>query len=395
MVTYRQIVEADIPALIQIRLATWGNDKGAEEMAALGINLDSVAARLRCDHAGWIAFSNDSPVGFAMANRSNGELWVIAVLMECARQGIGRELMRQAEAWLFSHGWKEIWLTTYTDEQSDAVRFYRHLGWVDWKMEGDRFLKKANPRTTIKLEEHTVTGAATGYSRLVRLQRGPADQPHRLCLILDGEHYWRDMDAAPVLNALCESGKIPQMTFAYVGHVSGAARQEDYTCNERYSRFIGEEVMLWLRKEVPMLQDHGHVVVGLSLSGLMAVYLAIQFPQQFGCCLSQSGSHWWKHEWFAKMAREHAPIASRFWLSVGDQETEVNVKHPLPGLFQEISQMAGVEKAAMILEEIGGTVHYHPYHGGHSIQPWREELDEALVWLLGKETQNKRMQPTA
>ncbi len=162
MLTYRQIVEADIPALFQIRLDTWGNDRGAEEMAALGINHDSVVARLRNGHAGWIAFWEGEPVAFSIANQSNGELWVIAVLPKFEGQGIGRELMRQAEAWLFSHGWEEIWLTTYADENSRAVGFYRHLGWVDWKMETDRYLKKANPRSTINLEEHTVSGPATG-----------------------------------------------------------------------------------------------------------------------------------------------------------------------------------------------------------------------------------------
>lgn len=395
MITYRQIVEGDMPALFEIRLATWGNGRGAEEMAALGINHESVLNRLRSDHAGWIAFLDDKPAGFAMANCSHGELWVTAVLPECEGRGIGRELMRQAEAWLFSHGWEEIWLTTHADEHSRAVGFYRHLGWVDWKMEGDRYLKKANPRSLIKLEEHTVTGPATGYTRLVRLQRGPADEPHRLCLFLDGEHYWRDMDAVPILNALSHREWVPRMTFAFVGHVSGAARHEDYTCNERYGRFIGEEVMAWLKKKIPNLQDQDHIIAGLSLSGLMAVYQTLQYPQQFGCCLSQSGSHWWNHEWFAKMARQHAPIRARFWLSVGDQETAVHVKHPPTGLLQEISQIAGVEKAVRILEEMGGIVHYHLYHGGHSVQSWREELSEALRWLLTEETQNGPRQPIA
>ncbi len=68
-------------------------------MAALGINPDSILARLRSDHAGWIVLLDGRPVGFAMANRSKGELWVVAVLRECEGRGMGRELMRQAEAW--------------------------------------------------------------------------------------------------------------------------------------------------------------------------------------------------------------------------------------------------------------------------------------------------------
>jgi enterochelin esterase-like enzyme/ribosomal protein S18 acetylase RimI-like enzyme len=382
MIAFRQTVEEDIPALFGIRMATWGNDKGAEELAALGINQDSVLARLRTDHAGWIALVDGKPAGFAMANRGNGELWVIAVLAEYEGQGIGRELVRQAEAWLFSHGWREIWLTAHPDAHRRAIGFYHHLGWVDWKMEGDLYLKKVNPRAVIKLEEHTVLDPASGYARLVRLQRGPSENPHRLCLFLDGEHYWRDMDAVPLLNDLSRAGRIPAMTFAFVGHVSAAARHEDYTCNEAYGRFIGNAVMSWLHEKVPKLQDQGHVVVGLSLSGLMAVYLTLKYPRHFAGCLSQSGSHWWEYEGFAQMAREQAPIASRLWLSVGDHESEVNVKHPPTGLYQEISQIEGVKKAAQILKENGSTVHFHEFRGGHSIQCWREELSDALCWVL-------------
>lgn len=383
MITYRQVIEDDISAIFEIHVATWGNDRGAAEMAALGIEPDSVLSRLRQDHAGWIALIEDKPVGFTMANRGSGELWAIAVLPEWEGRGIGRELMRQAEAWLFSHGWKEIWLTTHVDEEFRSVGFYRRLGWQDWKAEGDRYMRKANPRSVIKLEEHSVSCRSTGYTRLVRLQRFPANEPHRLCLFLDGEHYWRDMDAVPLLNDLSRKGEISGMTFAFVGHVSGAARHEDYTCNERYGRFIGETVTGWLRDKVPGLRKDKHVIAGLSLSGLMAGYLTLHYPKQFAFCLSQSGSYWWNHEEFAAMARRRAPIAARFWHSVGDQETEVNPDLSVIGLSQDISQVTGVEEAVKLLREIGGKVHYNRYKGGHSVQHWREELGEALVWLLG------------
>ncbi|WFB37563.1 GNAT family N-acetyltransferase [Kiritimatiellota bacterium B12222] len=382
MIIYRQIIETDIPALFKIRMATWENADGAEALAALGINPASVLARLKNGYAGWIAFCEGEAVGFSMANRLNGELWVIAVVSSFAGKGIGKELMRQAESWLFSHGWSEIWLTTPRDESSRAVSFYHHLGWVDWKIESDRYLKKTNPRSVIKLEEHMVRGANSDISRLVRLQRGSSEEPHRLCLFLDGEHYWRDMDALPILNALCESLDHPRMTFAFVGHLSAAARHVDYTCNTAYAHFIGEELMAWLKAEVPMIQNEGHVIVGLSLSGLMATYLSLNYPHHFGCCLSQSGSHWWKPEWFAEMSRACAPIPARFWLSVGDRETETDVTHSHSGMLQEISQIAGVKKVAEVLENNGGTVHLHLYNGEHSLFAWREELSKALRWLL-------------
>ncbi len=268
----------------------------------------------------------------------------------------------------------------------DVAGFFLHLGWNDAQAEGDGLrLKKANPRTLIKLEEHFIDDPDTGYGRLVRLQRGPADKPHSLCLFWDGESYWREMDAIPLLNEFFEEAKLPPMTIALVGHVSSAARHEDYTCNESYARFIGDRVMPWLKAEVSGLDDRRHFICGLSLSGLMSVYLALQYPQHFSGCISQSGSHWWKHEWFGAMARSKSPVDARFWLSVGDQESEVNVEHPPTGLLQEISQIEGVETAARVLKEIGGVVHYHQYHGGHSSRFWRDELGDAMRWIVQNE----------
>lgn len=143
--TIRKVTKGDIPDLFAIRIATWENERGAEELAGLGITHESVRAMLGASHQGWIAHENGRPVGFAMANRETGELWVISVLAEYEGRGIGRALMEQAEGWLFAEGWKEIWLSTYLEEHWRAVGFYRHLGWVDWKTDGDRYLKKARP----------------------------------------------------------------------------------------------------------------------------------------------------------------------------------------------------------------------------------------------------------
>jgi enterochelin esterase-like enzyme len=227
-----------------------------------------------------------------------------------------------------------------------------------------------------KLENHIISDPASGYSRPIRLLRGPADQPHQLCLFLDGELYWREMKAIPVLNALAERGTLPPLTFAFISHGSQADRGHDYTCNEKFGCFIGEKVVPWLQQEIPSLRPGQHLIGGLSLSGLMSAYLALQYPSHFPYCLSQSGSFWWNDEWFTKNAPQHAPINTRFWLSVGDQETEVDEP-------PEVSQLVGVNNAVKALKAIDGTVHYHEYHGGHSMPHWRDELNQALHWLLG------------
>lgn len=140
---FREITPDDIGAIFTIRVATWHNDRGAEELTEWGITPESVRGMLASSHRGWLCELDSEPVGFAMGNRTNGEMWVIAVLREHEGHGIGKHLLSLVENWLFAEGWNEIWLTTDLDESLRAVGFYRHLDWQDWKLaDGDRFMRK-------------------------------------------------------------------------------------------------------------------------------------------------------------------------------------------------------------------------------------------------------------
>lgn len=141
---FREIRVGDIQAIFQVREATWHNDRGREEMQALGITPDSVRTLLAASHRGWLCDIDSRVVGFAMGNRNTGEMWVIAVLRQYEGLGIGKRLLLLVEQWLAEEGWAEIWLTTDPDETLRAVGFYRRLGWIDWKIEpgGDRFMRK-------------------------------------------------------------------------------------------------------------------------------------------------------------------------------------------------------------------------------------------------------------
>ena len=131
-------------SIFEVRVATWHNNRGNEELLELGITPQSVCKMLGNTHQGWLCEIGSRVVGFAMGNRENGEMWVIAVVKEFEGMGIGKRLLAYVEQWLFSQGWSEIWLTTDRDESMRAVGFYRHQGWCDWKIDpdGDRYMKK-------------------------------------------------------------------------------------------------------------------------------------------------------------------------------------------------------------------------------------------------------------
>ena len=133
---FRPIASGDVDALFDVRTRTRENTYTLEQLRRLGITPESVHARFATTFHGWLCADGDRVVAFAMADRSTGELWVIAVVPEHEGKGIGGELMRRAEAWLWSSGCERAWLTTDVDPRLRAYGFYRHRGWTDWKIDG-------------------------------------------------------------------------------------------------------------------------------------------------------------------------------------------------------------------------------------------------------------------
>ncbi len=89
----------------------------------MGISQESVQSRITDSCQGWICETDDRPVGFAIGDKKNGEMWVIAVLPEYINKGIGSKLLVLVEEWLFANGWPEIWLTTDIDDSLRAYTF--------------------------------------------------------------------------------------------------------------------------------------------------------------------------------------------------------------------------------------------------------------------------------
>ncbi len=140
---FREIAEADVPALFVVRTAARENTYTRGELARLGITEESVRVMLGTSHRGWLCETDGRVVGFAMGDRRTGEMWVIAVLPEFEGRGIGARLLTEVENWLFAEGWTEVWLTTSIEPELRAYGFYRRCGWVDREIkDGLRYMVK-------------------------------------------------------------------------------------------------------------------------------------------------------------------------------------------------------------------------------------------------------------
>ena len=122
----RPATAADIPALFAIRLAVRENAMTMEALAANGVTPEAIAGLLATTAAGWIA---GAAAGFAIADAGDGSLFALFVHPDQEGRGLGRALLRQAESWLASQGWREAWLFTGADRRLRAQGFYRAHGW--------------------------------------------------------------------------------------------------------------------------------------------------------------------------------------------------------------------------------------------------------------------------
>ncbi|MBC2600637.1 alpha/beta hydrolase [Puniceicoccus vermicola] len=232
----------------------------------------------------------------------------------------------------------------------------------------------------MKIEEHDLLSSSGEFSRKA-WYLPCAKSPEQFCIFLDGEYYVNRMDAAAKLIGLQESESIPPVACLFISHFDGEARHYDYTCNKRYANFVASDVIAWLHERNPEVTLTGHLIGGTSLSGLQAAFTAMTHSKTFALSLIQSGSFWWNKEWLKENLPNLCATEGRFWISVGDKETESEATHPPTGMRQELDQISATERFIGRLKHYNSEVCYHLYSGGHEIRPWEQEFSSAIQWL--------------
>lgn len=122
----RNAAEADVPAIFDVRTSVRENHLSVEQMAEMGITVETIRQALREAPCIWVAEREGQVVGFSMGNAADGCVFAMFVRPQWEGHGIGRLLMARAEAFLFERH-ASIWLQT--DPTSRAAGFYERLGW--------------------------------------------------------------------------------------------------------------------------------------------------------------------------------------------------------------------------------------------------------------------------
>lgn len=230
--------------------------------------------------------------------------------------------------------------------------------------------------------QHTIESESGDYARKVWLLEPETGQPERIAIFLDGEFYVDGMGVPDLIHDLQQKGTIPATACLFVSHVDSEHRHRELTCDREFTDFVVRDIAAWMSQRFPGVPNREWLIAGPGLGGLQAAFVALTHPQLFSRCLSQSGSFWWQGEWLTHQLKELPASTSRFWVSVGNQETAFGISHPPTGLRQDVGQVSACERFAKALSETKHSVHYRVFQGRHDFEPWKAELPDALHWLL-------------
>jgi GNAT superfamily N-acetyltransferase len=123
MITIRQAIAADIPAMHRVRLAVREN-----RLSTSAITEAHYLSAITETGQGWVAEVDGAVEGFAVGNKATGNVWALFVDPAHEGLGLGKRLHADMVDWLFAQGL--ACLNLGTQPGTRAQRFYVAAGWT-------------------------------------------------------------------------------------------------------------------------------------------------------------------------------------------------------------------------------------------------------------------------
>ncbi|RKH34172.1 alpha/beta hydrolase-fold protein [Corallococcus sicarius] len=227
------------------------------------------------------------------------------------------------------------------------------------------------PRGRVTRHQVDTHECAVGAKRAVALYAPPVPGPVPLVVVLDGDDYLERVQLPALVDNLIAQGRMRPVALAFVSN-GGPARTLEYACNEATVSFLERHVLPLARAKLSLVDEQrtpgAHAVLGSSLGGLMALFVAQRLPGIFGRVLSQSGA-------FSidgtdllvfDLARRPAQPPLHVWMDCGRFE-----------VLQD-----GNQRLLPVLQASGHRVTYRAYNGGHNYPAWQSSLPAGLEELF-------------
>ncbi len=197
-------------------------------------------------------------------------------------------------------------------------------------------------------------------------------------VLTDGDEYINILSATETLNNLIASKKIPPIVAIFID--STEKRMKELKCSDSFGEVIVKELIPWARQKYNISSNPKDAIIcGLSLGGLTATYLGLNYSKTFGNVLSQSGSYWYRPEsyssvnddcWMSSNFKKIDKLPIKFYLSIGILETKDKIIDTNINLKDTLTSK-------------GYDVEFQWFKSGHDYLSWGENLANGLISLIG------------
>jgi enterochelin esterase family protein len=227
----------------------------------------------------------------------------------------------------------------------------------------------------------SVPSQAFGENRDVQVYlpaRFRRNRQYPLLVVHDGIDYLNFASLGTVLDNLIHNLEIPQMIVALT---QSPDRLTEYAADERHADFVAEDLLGFMEKEYPVIQQpRARGLMGASFGGVATLHAAWRHPGRFGCLLLQSGSFAFSDlghhqrppvfdpvvEFMNTFRQDPGVPAEKIYMSCGIYESLIYENRSLVPLLQRQNLELRFEEA----------------RDAHNWENWRDRLQNGLSWLF-------------
>jgi len=204
-------------------------------------------------------------------------------------------------------------------------------------------------------------------------EENPAERP--LAILLDGQFWAESMPVWPALTALTSEGQLPPAVYVLIDVIDTAHRSRELPCNPDFWQAVQEELLPQIHAVTPFSsQPDRTIVAGQSFGGLASLYAGLNWPQRFGCVISQSGSYWWPH----RSAQQDGLLIEQ--LKAGEKSAE-HLRIVLEAGQREPLIFRANQAIYAQLQHTQQSIFWRQVDGGHDALCWRGGLTQGLITL--------------
>jgi len=188
-----------------------------------------------------------------------------------------------------------------------------------------------------------------------------------LLVLQDGHECVSLLPAQTLFDNLIHQKVCKAFVCVMVSPRSSHEREKDYIFNNRFEKFLGDELIRWLHEHYKLSHSRqDRAILGYSLGGLVSIRTALHYPHVYGMGGSESGAFWPRQGAIYHEVIDCTPFSTRFYLGTGDMDGGEQLSYIMAEFFRSLGVPYTIKVSV----------------GGHDWFYWKTHLRHSLKWFF-------------